>query len=84
MASTLQMGEWDFEEDIFAVKPVISFSLTALAWIVIPRSIHWETENFSYPSWRVYLAICILPSATSALIYAIMPESPKYLLQVII
>ena len=56
--------------------------MAGLAWIIIPQSIHLTASGFTYDSWRLFLAICTLPSATSAVLYVIMPESPKYLYQV--
>lgn len=52
-----------------------------LAWLVIPRT-DWiyKTEGFTYDSWRIYIALCTLPSFTSAASFLFMPESPKYLL----
>ena len=42
----------------------------------------WEGPAFSYTSWRIYLALCTLPSLTSAALFCTMPESPKFLMQV--
>ncbi|KAI0209926.1 Synaptic vesicle glycoprotein 2C [Lamellibrachia satsuma] len=53
-----------------------------LAWLVIPHSNLGVFEpNFVYNSWRIYLALCTLPSLTSALMFVLMPESPKFLMQ---
>lgn len=48
---------------------------------MIPQHFGISTPTFSYDSWRVYLALCILPSATSAFIFVLMPESPRFLMQ---
>ncbi|XP_075248752.1 synaptic vesicle glycoprotein 2C-like isoform X2 [Convolutriloba macropyga] len=52
----------------------------ALAWIVIPRDWGYQSDDgFDYPSWRIYITVCTLPSLTSAILFFILPESPKYL-----
>ncbi|KAK3098669.1 hypothetical protein FSP39_021811, partial [Pinctada imbricata] len=54
-----------------------------LAWIVIPQDIGYTSnESFMYGSWRIFIALCTIPSLTSAAIFLIMPESPKFLLTV--
>lgn len=54
-----------------------------LAWIVIPREyLSFESGDFTFHSWRVFVALCTVPSITSAAMFVLMPESPKYLLQV--
>ena len=52
----------------------------ALAWIIIPLEIHLGSPTFVYSSWRLYLALCVVPSLTSVLLFILMPESPKYFL----
>lgn len=52
----------------------------ALAWAIIPQSIYLGNASFPYNSWRLYLALCVLPSLTSVLLFILMPESPKYFL----
>ncbi|KAK3580500.1 hypothetical protein CHS0354_001097 [Potamilus streckersoni] len=53
-----------------------------LAWIVIPQAeLGYFSPNFTYNSWRIFIAICTVPSLTSAALYYLMPESPKFLLQ---
>ncbi|CAG5129667.1 unnamed protein product, partial [Candidula unifasciata] len=53
-----------------------------LAWIVIPREyLSFVSGDFTFHSWRVFVALCTIPSITSAAMFVLMPESPKYLLQ---
>ncbi|KAL3883756.1 hypothetical protein ACJMK2_029988 [Sinanodonta woodiana] len=53
-----------------------------LAWIVIPHAeLGYFSPNFTYNSWRIFIALCTVPSLTSAAFYYLMPESPKFLLQ---
>ncbi|XP_063960834.1 synaptic vesicle glycoprotein 2B-like [Lytechinus pictus] len=49
----------------------------ALAWAVIPR----DSLLASLESWRVFVALCCIPAASSVLAFLLMPESPKYLLE---
>ncbi|XP_063726610.1 synaptic vesicle glycoprotein 2C-like isoform X3 [Symsagittifera roscoffensis] len=52
----------------------------ALAWIVIPRDWGHRSEHFDYSSWRIFIVVCTLPSLTSAVFFALLPESPKFLI----
>ncbi|XP_076438988.1 synaptic vesicle glycoprotein 2B-like [Babylonia areolata] len=53
-----------------------------LAWLVIPhKSLGYVSSDFTYDSWRIFVALCTLPSLTSAAIFVLMPESPKFLLK---
>jgi VNT family MFS transporter (synaptic vesicle glycoprotein 2) len=56
---------------------------TGLAWAVIPHpELGYFSEKFTYNSWRIFVAICTIPSLTSAAMFAFMPESPKFFLTV--
>ncbi|XP_002734267.1 synaptic vesicle glycoprotein 2B-like [Saccoglossus kowalevskii] len=53
-----------------------------LAWIIIPRThLGYFSEHFTFNSWRIFVVVCTLPSFTSSLSFAILPESPKFLLE---
>ncbi|KAH9489157.1 Synaptic vesicle glycoprotein 2C [Bulinus truncatus] len=53
-----------------------------LAWIVIPREyLSFSSDGFIFHSWRVFVVLCTLPSLTAAIMFVLMPESPKFLLQ---
>lgn len=55
-----------------------------LAWMVIPRSrSFFSLGSLSFQSWRMFVALCSIPSLTSAFIFTFMPESPKFLLEVL-
>ena len=54
----------------------------ALAWAMIPHEYGVELHGFNYTSWRIYLAMCVLPSLTSILLFVLFPESPKFLMDV--
>lgn len=52
-----------------------------LAWIIIPHAeLGYFSDNFKYNSWRIFVAICTVPSLSSAFLFYFFPESPKYLL----
>ncbi|ESO91025.1 hypothetical protein LOTGIDRAFT_191516 [Lottia gigantea] len=53
-----------------------------LAWLIVPHeNFGYSSPSFLYNSWRIFVAFCTIPSFTSAAIFFIMPESPKFLLQ---
>ncbi|CAN9498915.1 unnamed protein product [Ophioblennius macclurei] len=58
--------------------------VSGLAWAVIPRSwAHFSVGGFDFQSWRLFVLLCSIPSITSALIFKLlMPESPKFLMEV--
>eukprot|EP00794_Sanderia_malayensis_P000132 gene132-743_t len=55
--------------------------LTAgIAWLVIPKlQLGSAVGSIWYGSWRIFVALCAVPSLSSAIFIFIMPESPKYL-----
>ena len=55
----------------------------ALAWIVIPQHSIDMLGLMTIHSWRLFIAISALPSVFSAILYYFMPESPRYLLEVL-
>lgn len=56
------------------------FYFKALAWIIIPQDIGYRSPTFLYNSWRIFLAICSIPSVLVAVFLFFLPESPKFLL----
>ena len=58
------------------------FMCGGLAWILIPMtSIQPSFGSFRFHSWRIFLALSALPSILGALLYLVMPETPRYLLE---
>ena len=58
------------------------FMCGGLAWILIPMiSIQPSFGSFRFHSWRIFLAMSALPSILGALLYLMMPETPRYLLE---
>jgi len=63
----------------------LGVSLSAgLAWMVIPRTwAHVSLGFLDFQSWRLFVVLCSVPSITSALLFKmLMPESPKFLMEV--
>ncbi|XP_051776757.1 synaptic vesicle glycoprotein 2C isoform X1 [Erpetoichthys calabaricus] len=58
--------------------------VAGLAWLVIPRTfIRFQLGNLNFESWRVFVGLCSIPSLSSGLLFGfVMPESPKYLMEV--
>ncbi|XP_050536946.1 synaptic vesicle glycoprotein 2B isoform X2 [Daktulosphaira vitifoliae] len=54
--------------------------VATLAWIIIPQEIGIKSPLFLYNSWRIFLAICAIPSVLVAIFLLFLPESPKFLL----
>lgn len=56
-----------------------------LAWMVIPStSTHFFLGSLDFKSWRLFVVLCSFPALTSAVVFRlIMPESPKFLMEVI-
>ncbi|KAG7270347.1 hypothetical protein CRUP_034457 [Coryphaenoides rupestris] len=54
-----------------------------LAWLVIPASwAHFTLGPLTMQSWRVFVVLCSIPSLSSALLFSLMmPESPKFLME---
>lgn len=55
----------------------------AFAWAIIPQgNISVPFGNFTFHSWRLFLAVSALPSFVGAVMYFFLPETPRYLLEV--
>lgn len=54
--------------------------VASMAWLIIPTDIGFESTEFVYNSWRIFLVICALPSFIVAILLMYLPESPKFLL----
>ncbi|XP_070536899.1 synaptic vesicle glycoprotein 2C-like isoform X2 [Ptychodera flava] len=52
-----------------------------LAWAIIPRHFGYFSDTFTYDSWRIFVAVCTIPSFTSSFTFVFLPESPKFLLE---
>jgi VNT family MFS transporter (synaptic vesicle glycoprotein 2) len=50
-----------------------------LAWIIIP---HVEINSDFLHSWQIFTMMAALPALTAACVYLVLPESPKFYLQV--
>ena len=54
--------------------------VASMAWLIIPTDIGYESPEFTYNSWRIFLVICAIPSFIVAILLMYLPESPKFLL----
>ncbi|XP_067002369.1 synaptic vesicle glycoprotein 2B [Anabrus simplex] len=65
----------------FAVASASIF-IPVIAWIIIPLPLYWELFEgmFIYNSWRMFVAVCGLPSFISAAIIYSFDETPKFLM----
>lgn len=54
--------------------------VASLAWLIIPSGIGFESTEFVYNSWRIFLLLCAVPSFIVAILLMYLPESPKFLL----
>lgn len=56
-----------------------------VAWLLLP--LEFEDVYFgsiAIHSWRVFLMVSAIPSLLGALLYVILPESPRFLLEVLL
>lgn len=51
--------------------------VASMAWLIIPTDIGFESKEFVYNSWRVFLLICAVPSFIVSVLLLYLPESPK-------
>ncbi|XP_014215666.1 synaptic vesicle glycoprotein 2C-like [Copidosoma floridanum] len=49
------------------------------AWVTIPFEFHYQRGMFSFRSWNLFVLSSSIPALVSALLLAILPETPKYL-----
>ncbi|CRL02157.1 CLUMA_CG015079, isoform A [Clunio marinus] len=54
--------------------------VASMAWLIIPTEIGFESKDFAYNSWRIFLVLCSVPSFIVAVLLMYLPESPKFLL----
>ncbi|XP_044756516.1 synaptic vesicle glycoprotein 2C-like isoform X2 [Coccinella septempunctata] len=55
--------------------------LPGIAWIIIPMEFTYETENFKFASWNLFVAVCSSLSLFIGMWLCFFPESPKFLLE---
>ncbi|KAJ8881788.1 hypothetical protein PR048_018274 [Dryococelus australis] len=57
------------------------YAHAGIAWVIIPQTWSVDLPWCTYNSWRIFVAICSLPSVLGCLLTAcVLPESPKYLM----
>lgn len=55
--------------------------LTVLAFNILPQSWSFILFERVYPSWRIYLLLCSIPSVVGFFTMLFLPESPKQLME---
>uniref|UniRef100_A0A8D9BLM1 Synaptic vesicle glycoprotein 2B n=1 Tax=Cacopsylla melanoneura TaxID=428564 RepID=A0A8D9BLM1_9HEMI len=55
--------------------------LPAVAWLLIPLDLRFETPYFLYSSWNLFVTLVSIPSILLALWMIRFPESPKFLFE---
>ncbi|XP_071448211.1 synaptic vesicle glycoprotein 2C-like [Hetaerina americana] len=56
--------------------------LPGVAWWVIPQTWSFVSEGggFTFNSWRLFVALCGIPSVLNACLLCMLPETPKFLM----
>lgn len=55
-------------------------AVAGFAWAIIPHNIGWsDPDSFQYNSWRIFVAVCAVPSFLVAVALLWLPESPRFL-----
>ncbi|CAD7093693.1 unnamed protein product [Hermetia illucens] len=60
---------------------IATLSLPIIAYVILPNN--WNVTIFGLiviRSWKVFLAVCSLPSLIAGICYIFLPESPKFLM----
>ncbi|XP_063226465.1 synaptic vesicle glycoprotein 2B-like isoform X2 [Bacillus rossius redtenbacheri] len=59
-----------------------NISIPGLAWLIIPQSWSWSLfgGHITYNSWRVFVAVCTIPSFLAGCLMTCFDESPKFLM----
>ncbi|XP_061395350.1 synaptic vesicle glycoprotein 2B-like [Musca vetustissima] len=54
--------------------------LPVLALLILPLDWNFDIFNMNFVSWKMYLAICGIPSLLSCILFCFFPESPRFLI----
>lgn len=58
-----------------------------IAWLLLPLNnghfINWSIGIIRLSNWRIFLMVSAFPAGLGALLFIVLPESPRYLLEVI-
>ncbi|XP_005183904.2 putative metabolite transport protein YwtG [Musca domestica] len=54
--------------------------LPVLAIVVLPLNWNFDIFNMNFVAWKMYLAICGIPSLLSCILFCFFPESPRFLI----
>jgi MFS family permease len=57
-----------------------SLFVSGLGWVLFGRDLQHDQETNVVPTWRIFAALCAMPSALGAfMVYYYVPESPRFL-----
>ncbi|XP_061392162.1 organic cation transporter 1-like [Musca vetustissima] len=59
---------------------IATLTMPLLAIVVLPADWNFQIFNMNFVAWKVYLAVCGLPSLLSSVIFGFFPESPRFLI----
>ena len=55
----------------------------ALAWLLLPlQFVNFPFSTLQIHTWRLFIALSAVPSIVGAVVFFLLPESPRYLLEV--
>uniref|UniRef100_A0A1I8PCF2 Major facilitator superfamily (MFS) profile domain-containing protein n=1 Tax=Stomoxys calcitrans TaxID=35570 RepID=A0A1I8PCF2_STOCA len=57
-----------------------SIMLPVLALTILPNDWNFDILNMNFVPWKIYLAVCGLPSLLSGILLCFFPESPRFLM----
>ncbi|KAK2581246.1 hypothetical protein KPH14_008037 [Odynerus spinipes] len=64
---------------LFSIATIVP---AALGFTILPLDWHIDVFGKNYNTWRIYLLICSIPPVLGLVTASMLPESPKYLMQI--
>ncbi|XP_061392159.1 synaptic vesicle glycoprotein 2B-like [Musca vetustissima] len=62
---------------MFMISNII---LPILAMTILPKDWSFQIFNMKFVSWKIFIAICGIPSLSGSLLLCLLPESPRFLM----
>ncbi|XP_061392160.1 putative metabolite transport protein YyaJ [Musca vetustissima] len=62
---------------MFMISNII---LPILAMSILPKDWSFQIFNMKFVSWKIFIAICGIPSLLGSLLLCLLPESPRFLM----
>ncbi|XP_075157921.1 uncharacterized protein LOC142231187 [Haematobia irritans] len=57
-----------------------SMLLPLLALVILPRDWNFSVGNMNFTAWKIYLAVCGIPSLLGGILLIFFPETPRFLM----